>query len=269
MPKVPEDKGASRLNEDAFSINKRDQIFAVFDGASSLVPFTDGSGKTGAYRASNAAKLVFDNGGNDLKALVTKTNVKIRGEMLKEGIDLGDKLNLWGTTAAAIKVNNRSFDWLQISDTNIIVMYDDGSSRFLVNNNGHDGKALSHLRELIIGGSQDPLKDIIPDLISQRRRLNIAYGVIAGEGDVKFVKNGSESLEGVKAILIFSDGMMIPQSNPGNEVQSNTIAKVYSEGGLRGLLSTVRSMEDSDPDMHKYPRFKCHDDATAIAITFK
>ena len=262
-------KGSSRLNEDAFSINKKDHVFAVFDGATSLTPFTDSSGRTGAYRASNIAKEVFDMGGADLNSLVLKTNAKMRAEMLEEGIDIGDKLNLWGTTAAAVKIYNDRFNWLQISDTNIIVIYKDGSSKFLVENNGHDSKTLARLKSFIDGGSKNPTGEIMPYLIEQRRRLNVAYGVIAGEESVNFIKTGSESLEGVKALLIFSDGMMIPQSTPGAPANAGQIASEYEKNGLKGWLATVRSMEDSDPDLQKYIRFKQHDDATAIAITFK
>ena len=261
-------KGSSRLNEDAFSINDKDQTFAVFDGATSLIPFTNSAGKTGAYLASNIAKSIFDEGGKDLKSLVMEVNDKIRAEMISNGIDLSDKLNLWGTTAAAVRLHPGRFEWLQIADTNILVVYRDGSSRFLVETSGHDQRALMRLKSLIASGSADPLKELMPDLVAQRRRLNVTYGVIAGEDEVKFIKTGSERLDGVKAILIFSDGMLIPQASPEIKATSDEIANAYAAGGLEGWLATVRSMEDADMAMARYPRFKPHDDATAIAIEF-
>lgn len=263
------DKGVSKFNEDAVSINEKDRTFAVFDGATSLAKFTDPSGRSGAYLASNAAKRVFDKGANDLKSLVMEANVQIRNEMLNAGIDLSDKLNLWGTTVAAVKMRDSKFDWLQISDTNILVIYEQGGSEFLVNGSGQDVKALTRLKSLIDAGVQDPLGRIMPDLIAQRRRLNVEYGVIAGEADVKFIRTGSQSLKGVKAIIIFSDGMMIPHPDPSQEPSADLIAREYERGGLRGWLEHVRSMESADLDLRLYPRFKLHDDASAVAIKFE
>ena len=50
-------QGSGRINEDAALI--KDNLFAVFDGAGSLVSFVDERGRTGGYLASTIAKGAF------------------------------------------------------------------------------------------------------------------------------------------------------------------------------------------------------------------
>lgn len=262
-------RGSGMMNEDSFVANQDTGVFAVFDGATSLNPFISKDGKTGAFLASNIAREVFAAGNKSLLDLTFDANSKIRRAMLREGIDVSDKLNLWATSVAAIKINGDFFDWLCVSDSIILVAYKDGTHELLVENYGHDQKNLALMKALAEKGVESPRAAINDRLIQARRGLNVTYGVVAGEDRIGFLHKGTKSLENVVQILIFSDGMLMPKEDPGARDDFDLILKEYNKGGLKGWLSRVRDMEDSDPESRRYVRFKPHDDATAVAISFK
>ncbi len=261
-------KGSSALNEDALAVNERTGIFAVFDGASSLTSFSDSKGRTGGFLAANIAREVFENEDKELVDLVRETNSRIRKAMLDAGINASDKLNLWVTAAAAIKIGKDSFDWIQVSDTLILVLYKDGRHKLLVNDYDHDQGVLTLMAQLARDGVEDPRAAITKPLERLRRQLNVTYGFIAGESSVRFLKSGTESLKGVEEIILFSDGLLIPKAVPKEPDDIDTLVKEYRKGGLRGWLGYVRNLALSDPKMLKYPRFKPYDDATAISVSF-
>ncbi len=75
-------------------------------------------------------------------------------------------------------------------------------------------------------------------------------------------------LDEVETILLLTDGMFIPKANPDAEENWNDYAAHYHESGLDGLFRFVRETEASDPSLTVYPRFKLHDDSSAVAIDF-
>ena len=271
------DRGSGALNEDSFVADAGKGVFAVFDGAGSLNQFIDSKGRTGGFLASNMAKETFENdmarekSEDEEKSLLNMTfdaNRRIREAMLKEGVDVKDKLNLWVTSVAAIRIHKDAFDWVQVSDTNILVVYRDGSHSVLVKDYEHDRESLMLMKELTEKGVENPRAGIADELIRVRRRMNVTWGDVAGEAGINFLHSGTESLDGVKGILIFSDGLLIPKVNPDRGDDLGAIVKEYEKGGLKGWLRHVREMEDGDPYMRRYVRFKRHDDATAIAVSF-
>ena len=262
------DKGSHKLNEDSLVANPDTGIFAVFDGASGLNPFTDSEGRTGAYLASNIAREVFGAGGESLLGLTATVNERIRTAMADQKIDTNDKINRWATSVAAVRVHSDSFDWVWVSDSIILVVYD-GSYKVLVDDYEHDQETLSLLRELTDRGDSNPKAGIHDITLYQRRQLNVTYGFVAGEEiPPQYLHGGTESLKGVSHILLFTDGMLIPKEDPRAKDDFDTVVSEYLKGGLKGWLQYVRGLEDSDPDLKKYVRFHPHDDATAIAISF-
>lgn len=263
------DKGSSKLNEDTFVINNKNNLFAVFDGAGSLTPFNDKDGRTGAFLASNIAKEVFENSDKeDLVKLAFGANLKISEAMIKHGIDISDKLNLWATSVAAVKIKDNSFDWIQVSDTLILVIYKDKRYKLLVNDYDHDRETLMLMKRLSEQGVENPRAAITKPLEELRRQLNISYGFLAGEKNIKFLHSGTESLSEVRNILIFSDGLLIPKSDPNENDDIDKIVREFYKSGLKGWLEYVRAIEKNDPLLKKYARYKQYDDATAIAIYF-
>ena len=263
-------KGSHNLNEDSMVANTDTGIFAVFDGASGLNPFTDAEGRTGAYLASNIAREVFGAGGESLLGLTATANKRIRTAMAYQKIGTSDKINRWATSVAAVRVHSDSFDWVWVSDSIILVVYDDGSYKALVDDYEHDQETLSLLRELTGKGDPDPKAGIRDITLYQRRQMNITYGFVAGEEiPPQYLHTGTESLKGVRHILLFTDGMLVPKEDPRAKDDFDAVVSEYLKGGLKGWLAYVRSLEDNDPGLKRYARFHPHDDATAVAVTFE
>ena len=109
---------------------------------------------------------------------------------------------------------------------------------------------------------------MVKQLLKTRNESNITHGVLNGMNSVlPFVSQNNIPLIDIKEILIFSDGMLFPQENPGDPEDIQRIIDLYNKGGLELVKENVRNIENMDPNCLKYPRFKQHDDLSAIAIT--
>jgi hypothetical protein len=98
--------------------------------------------------------------------------------------------------------------------------------------------------------------------------MNRSYGVLNGEKEAEqFLRSGIEPLENVKQILLFTDGLHIPDKIPQKKKNFDCLVEYYLSCGLTGLKDYVRELEKMDPECKIYPRFKCHDDIAAISIT--
>lgn len=261
------EKGSNKLNEDSLLI--QDNLFGVFDGATSLDKYTDAKGQTGAYIAANIAKEVFKKNDKSLTELAHEANSSIRLAMVKAGVDVSKKINLWSTTAAAIRLNKNTFDWVQISDSLILVIYNDGSYKLLIEDYDHDKEILGKWKKLADQKVEKIFDALHDDLIKNRNRAGIAYGNLDGQTEMSaFLKSGTESLKNVKHVLVFTDGLFIPKENPQNIEDFDTFARLFLKGGLNGVRDYVRKIEKDDPNCWKYTRFKQFDDIAAIALTF-
>ena len=75
-------------------------------------------------------------------------------------------------------------------------------------------------------------------------------------------------LVGVRLILLLTDGMFLPKPDPNAPEDWKALIDIYHRGGLQGIVNEVRFLEAIDPTLDTYPRYKLHDDATAIALEF-
>jgi hypothetical protein len=82
-----------------------------------------------------------------------------------------------------------------------------------------------------------------------------------------FILSGVEPLEEVAHILLFTDGLQLPTPDPEPLKRFDDLVNNYLRLGLHGLRDRIRAIEDKDPMCRQYPRFKCHDDIAAIAVT--
>lgn len=115
----------------------------------------------------------------------------------------------------------------------------------------------------------DEIRPLVrPMTITKRRQVNETYGTMNGDTRAKnFALYATIPIEDIKHILLLTDGMYIPKEDPAAEEDWQQYADIFLEGGLRGLFNTVRSLESSDPDVTRYPRYKLHDDASGVAIS--
>ena len=98
--------------------------------------------------------------------------------------------------------------------------------------------------------------------------MNVTYGVLNGEEEAEpFLNQGTESLDRVRDVLLFTDGLSIPSQTPEKRRDFTPLVEDYLSLGLEGLKIKIREKEKEDPLCRTFPRFKCHDDIAAIALT--
>lgn len=261
------EKGSGDINEDNLII--RDNLFGVFDGAGSIDKHRDEKGHTGGFLAAHIAKETFENNNKSLVDLVWEANSRIREEMIKRGIDTTEKVHLWITTAAIVRIAKNSFDWVQVSDSLILIIYNDDSYNLLTKDYDHDKETLIMWKRLADKKTKNIRRLLNEQITKIRNQANISYGVLNGEeGMANFLSKGTESLKKVKHILLFTDGLFIPQKDPKDKDRFDIFVKLFLEGGLNRIKDYVREKERKDPECWKYPRLKQHDDITAISISF-
>lgn len=272
--------GSGKLNEDNLIVEEN--LFGVFDGATSLDKRTFDNDKTGGFLASSAARSVFVKNHYPLISLARGANQEIYNQMLSHGVNLSKKENLWSTSTAVVRIKDDRLEWVQTGDCFIILVFKDNSHKVLVEKQDHDYDTLCMWKKEVEKGLAKPDKILpvkskadtnqISEVLSAqikkiRSQMNESYGVLNGEEKaVDFLNYGYEALDQVKDILLFTDGLSMPRKNPERSKNFSSLVKDYLSLGLDGLAAKIRNMEKKDPHCTVYPRFKCHDDIAAIAI---
>ena len=275
------EKGTAKTNEDCLVI--QDNIFGVFDGATSLTGRTFHQGKTGGEIAAQTAGSVFSQNHYPLRHLACQANREIMTQMLRNGVNISRQEDLWSTSAAVVRIQNKNLEWVQAGDAVIILVYNDGSHKVLVEREDHDYETLTLWKDLVQdkaddkrvglteGNTEQGLAALRQTLNSQikkvRSEMNITYGVLNGEPRAEeFLNQGVESLDQVMDILLFTDGLTIPGETPQKHKDYTSLVENYISLGLNGLKNMIRQKEKTDPLCLTFPRFKCHDDIAAIAV---
>lgn len=259
------EQGSGNQNEDSLVLEKN--LFGVFDGATSLDSRTFEHGKTGGLIASSAASSVFAKNHYPLVQLARSANNEILKKMLLHGVDLSKKENFWSTSAAVVRINDDRLEWVQTGDCSIILIYSNDSYKVLVEQDDHDHETLAMWKKEAEKGKAG-IREILTDQIKKvRSGMNREYGVLNGEKEADlFLNHGHEALDGVREILLFTDGLSIPKEKPEKTKCYKDLVNLYLNSGLEGLKARIREMEKKDPHCTLYPRFKCHDDIAAIAV---
>ncbi len=253
--------------EDSHIVSSR--TFGVFDGAGGLDKYVDTQGRSSGLIASSIAQKEFTRADAPLTTLAQSANQEICKAMLGAGIDITRKTSLWCTTAAVIRLNKDAFEWLQIGDSLIIVIYDDDTFELLIKDYDHDEPIMKIWRRLADEKKEGIRKLIDPQLRALRSQVNETYGCLTGEEKaMQFLKTGTHSLSGVKHILLFTDGIFIPKEDPSKPDDWEFFVKMFLASGFVGIKNLVRAAEEKDPHCWKYPRYKQYDDISAIALTF-
>lgn len=255
------EKGSGSRNEDCLLIENN--IFGVFDGASSLDRRRFYDNLTGGFIAAQTAKNEFSKNHFPLSALGLLANKAIRSKMVEQRLDMAQRHTLWSTSAAVIRVKKSGIEWFQTGDAQIILIHNDDTHTVLSRKEDHDFETLSLLKKLKFKPS-----DIFHEQIMKvRSRMNRDYGVLNGDPDaLDFVRGGMVERDNIKTILLFTDGLSLPSRTPVRVKSFDRLVRVYRKLGLKGLKCHIRRMEADDPDIQKFPRFKCHDDIAAVAV---
>ncbi|WP_321366166.1 protein phosphatase 2C domain-containing protein [uncultured Desulfuromusa sp.] len=260
------DQGSGQINEDKLVC--ANNLFGVFDGASSLVPDLF-DGKTGAWWASHLVSSTFSQNDASLFNLGKRANRVLEHTMTEMGVESSDKLQCWSTSVAAFQVQDDSISWIQSGDSQVLAIYADGDFQLLTPYHNHDKETLQLLKQLYRDEDPDPKSSLRPQIENIRRQMNQNYGVLNGEPvALDFLQLGSTALKGISHLLVFTDGLFPPGEDPEYQPDFRWVTDHFLQGGLLQVKEKIRALEDSDPDCQRYPRFKKHDDIAAIAVSF-
>lgn len=249
------EKSTRPVNED--QILMADNVFAVFDGATSISGYVDNKGRTGGLIAAEIAKKFFNDNKTPLIELAQKANSNILEDMRLAKIDVSKKVNLWSTGAAGVRIFNDYLEWFQISDCLVLLLYVDGTYELPGGYYNHDINNLLKWKKQAIKGVKDIRGEIAEDLTRTRNEANVSYGFLNGEeAALKFFLNGRKPLNNISDILIFTDGFMPLQENPLDKYDFGLMVKLYKGGGLKEIEQYIIDQQNNDKDCLKYPRFK-------------
>ncbi len=259
------EQGSGLLNEDCLTCS--DNLFGVFDGASSLVPQLF-QGKTGAWWASRLVSNEFSKNDASLFELGSRANKKLQLQMTAMQVESTDNLHCWSASAAVCRLHDDKVEWLQSGDCQILAISKEGDCRLLTDYHNHDRETLQLWQQLIACDEPEPLKKLRPQIEKVRRQMNQSYGAFNGKAAaLDFFRLGSHSLRDIRHLLIFTDGLLPPSEEPNEKPDFCWLAKHYHQGGLQQVMQEIRRLEKTDPHCHRFPRFKQHDDIAAVAIS--
>jgi len=261
------EQGSGRTNEDI--LLQDGNLYGVFDGATSLGKSVPVQGKTGGKLAAEIAAKTFSCNGDTLSRLGCLANRNIRQLMESSGVDIKYRQNVWSTSAAIVRIDGDELEWFQVGDSLALALYENGSHSLLTEPINHDRDTLSLWKEIgpiSTGTIQENLAD---QILKVREGMNIHYGVMNGEPKaLDFFQHGRISLAGVTDIIVFTDGLFLPQADPDQPADMETFVHLYHQGGLPLIHRLIRGIQKGDPRCLNYPRFKKHDDIAAIALSF-
>jgi serine/threonine protein phosphatase PrpC len=260
------ERGSGPLNEDALAIGR--DVCIVCDGATSLASSPAPESLSGGRYAANLTIDAFiDSTGLTLEERACLANKKIAEGMSACGIDQADRARLWSTSFAAVQVSGHTLHWCQSGDCTILLLYRDGSSRRVTPLPGQDSEVLARWQQL--GGAKETtIHQLLGEQIAAvRRKMNRTFGSLNGEPEaMEFLACGTEDIEPVAEIILFTDGLFPPSPDPHSPFDENKFISLYRSGGLRGVREVIRNIQRGDPGCFRYPRFKLHDDIAAVSL---
>lgn len=191
-------------------------------------------------------------------------------------------------TAVRIDLYAQALDFAHAGDTTLLVFYANGDIREpTVDQAGdHDNRALYVARTLQAEQNLPHFEDALPhESVQAANRKNGIYhnyvdssgvtnldlgiGVINGLPELAdYLQIERLSLEGVAGLLVCSDGFLWParwgESETEKAERYQHMRHQIEQAGLSAYVQALRAIETEDSTRDLYPRFKIHDDATAI-----
>lgn len=256
------EQGSGQRNEDCLVLDR--DTYGVFDGATSLDGGCFEGGASGGSMASSIAGQVFACSDRPLVRLAAEANDAIADAMTRCRIDVSRRCGLWSTSAAVVRLTDEGIEWFRTGDAQIVFVDDSGGFTVADGRDDHDYPTLRMIKEK--GRFHPDVQDLIRTV---RLGMNRDYGVLNGEREAEdFFLSGVQPARGVRTVLLFTDGLDIPDETPQRRKDYSHLVDLARARGLHGLRDHVRGLQSADPDMVRFPRFKRHDDMAAIALHF-
>ena len=233
-------------------------LLTLLDGSSSLVPM-ELDGRWFVHQLARELRKVPE-GGLDARINCALERVSAHYRAKRTGPDTGDC-----PSAAGVFVLEREgrLEILALGDCTGIFFLEDGTAVTVTDDAVRrlDGSVLEACRALGEKKSMTCAEAVRTEEIRRllrenRRKMNKPEGYRILSADMPPCREEDLTVlpaDKVRRIVLFSDGF---------EAMAEELAR--PEVSLRSLYARLRRAEDLDPDFEKMPRFKPHDDASAV-----
>jgi serine/threonine protein phosphatase PrpC len=273
-------------NEDTFGIvhDESNIALAVFDGASSqkIIPELTCSG---ARYASHSLKEDFDFHTAvslaEPKVALSSLNSMFRHRFRRlPSVDYADANSLPTATATIARINTESgrLDIAHVGDSWAAALFEDGDTALLTNDlhRPFDEQVLRLIHQIAVETGTTPrearddprVRTAIMQMFQDVRNRpdGTGEGMVNGDPHMdQYIHTASLPLEGVRAVLLASDGLVPPGMDERLHGHRKKLFDVAIDGGIAAVIALAKSRQDSDPDRW-HLRYKHGDDATGILL---
>ncbi|MFF2952504.1 protein phosphatase 2C domain-containing protein [Kitasatospora sp. NPDC057965] len=183
------------------------------------------------------------------------------------GCDLDSPLTP-SATVAAVRTNADLLEWLVLADSTLVLRLAPGGLRTV---SDHRVSHVTTVQRTAMAAQVDrlaPAERAAALARAQRRVMNTARGYWAAAADPAAAGEaltGSVPLAEVRAAALLTDGAARAVDDFGVRGWPELLEDLETHGP-RHLIARTRELELSDPDCRRWPRAKCHDDATAVLL---
>ncbi len=266
----------AKANEDAFGHSVAHAW--VIDGATDVADGPLIGGETGAHWLAHQASALFtDNAarhGADLCALVQETIETLASRFEQERLRVPNGRHEWPSAAMMLLYAGREkLSVANFADCGLALLEDDATEAqiFGVEHHSREARAVSRTGELLraLRPGERPFDnaDVMAYLRAARSRQNTPHGywILGIDPDAALhMLQWEVPLDRPYTGLLFSDGFGSLVFDY-HRLDAATFVRRAALGGLATILAEIRHIEEvEDPGGHFWPRFKRHDDATAV-----
>lgn len=275
------DPGSEKANEDAFGHSGAHAW--VIDGATDVADGPLIGNETGAHWLANEASGLFEANamryGPDLQGLVRFTMETLSLRFAQQKLRDPNGRHEWPSAAMALihvgkgHAGEAKLVCGNFADCGLILLEDESEEAHVygVKHTSREVRAMSRTAELIeaLAPGERPFENaaVMEYLQDNRRRQNTAdgYWILGIDPEAAaHMRHWEIPLLRPVTGLLFSDGFGSIVFDY-HRLDPATLVRRAEMGGLRSILAEIRQIEAvDDPDCLSWPRFKRHDDATAI-----
>jgi hypothetical protein len=195
-------------------------------------------------------------------------------------------------TLVQIDLARNQLQYAHAGDTALCLFLKDGAVRQPTRDQmgPYDQAALATARSVQTAKQLPHLRDVVndPDVIAANRhnglyhnyvdehgqtQSDVGVGVINGLPQLAdYIETGTVDLTQVAGCLVCSDGFIWPaawdEEPAAEQARWRHMADIIQREGMRGYFAQLRAAESTDATLDRYPRFKVHDDATGVFVSF-
>jgi hypothetical protein len=171
-------------------------------------------------------------------------------------------------TVIVVRFAEDRLDWLVLGDSALLLTNTADGIEAISDRRLHDVAGLDPTALATHSATPDGYDDWLALLDRERAARNRPGGYWIAAGDptaAHHALTGTRNLTDLREIVLASDGATRPVEEFGVDDWPALLATARRPGPA-AWLARVRELEFSDPDCHRWPRAKTHDDATLAVL---